>query len=63
MEERLDPETFFRIHRSTIVNIDSVKELQKHFNDEHVVLMRSWKELILSRRYRGKLSEKLGATI
>ncbi|MCO6510671.1 MAG: LytTR family transcriptional regulator DNA-binding domain-containing protein [Aridibacter famidurans] len=63
MEERLDPETFFRIHRSTIVNIDSVKELQKHFNDEHVVLMRSGKELILSRRYRGKLGEKLGASI
>ncbi|QQS42792.1 MAG: LytTR family transcriptional regulator DNA-binding domain-containing protein [Acidobacteriota bacterium] len=63
LEERLDPETFFRIHRSTIVNIDSVKELQKHFNDEHVVLMRSGKELILSRRYRGKLGEKLGAAI
>ncbi|REJ79288.1 MAG: response regulator [Acidobacteria bacterium] len=63
MEERLDPELFFRIHRSTIVNIDSVKELQKHFNDEHVVLMKSGKELILSRRYRGKLSEKLGASI
>ncbi len=63
LEDRLDPDTFFRIHRSTIVNIDSVKELQKHFNDDHIVLMKDGSELVLSRRYRANLSEKLGASI
>jgi two-component system LytT family response regulator len=63
LEERLDPERFYRIHRSTIVNIDAVKELHKHFNDDHLVILKDGGELVLSRRYRAKLSERLGASI
>jgi two-component system LytT family response regulator len=63
IETRLDPNKFFRIHRSTIVNIDRIKELQVHFNEKHLVILQNGKELILSRRYRDKLSKKLGASI
>ena len=63
IEKRLDPNKFLRIHRSTIVNIDSIKELQTHFDGEHLVILKSGTELTLSRRYREKLSNKLGASI
>jgi two-component system, LytTR family, response regulator len=35
MEERLDPDQFFRIHRSTIVNLDRIKELQPWFHGDY----------------------------
>ncbi len=41
LESQLDPETFFRIHRSHIVNIERVKELQPWFNGEYVVFLRN----------------------
>ncbi|MFZ1700418.1 MAG: LytTR family DNA-binding domain-containing protein [Pyrinomonadaceae bacterium] len=62
-EIRLDPKLFIRIHRSTIVNLARIKELQVHFNEEHLVILKNGKELTLSRRYREKLSEKLGTNI
>ncbi|MGD9588112.1 MAG: LytR/AlgR family response regulator transcription factor [Pyrinomonadaceae bacterium] len=60
---RLDPKQFVRIHRSTTVNLGQVRELQVHFNEEHLVILKNGKELTLSRRYREKLSQKLGASI
>lgn len=60
IEARLDPELFFRIHRSRIVNIERVKELQPWFNGEYVVLLRNGTKLTLSRGYREKLQERLG---
>jgi two-component system LytT family response regulator len=55
LEERLDPRTFYRIHRSTIVNVERVKELQSTFHGEYVVILRSGRRLTLSRTYREKL--------
>lgn len=63
IEGRLDPRRFVRIHRSTIVNIDRIKELQIHFNEEHLVILKDGTELVLSRRFREKLSQKLGTSI
>jgi two-component system LytT family response regulator len=60
MEARLDPERFFRIHRSRIVNTERIKELQPWFNGEHVVVLRNGTRLQLSRGYRDKLQEQLG---
>lgn len=60
IESRLDPEVFFRIHRSRIVNIERVKELQPWFNGEYVVLLRNGTKLTLSRGYREKLQSRLG---
>jgi two-component system LytT family response regulator len=60
IEARLNPEVFFRIHRSRIVNIERVKELQPWFNGEYVVILRNGTKLTLSRGYREKLQERLG---
>jgi len=60
IEQRLNPETFFRIHRSHIVNLERIKELQPWFNGEYVVLLQNGTKLTLSRGYREKLQERLG---
>lgn len=60
MEQKLDPLKFLRIHRSTIVNIDRIKELQPHFNGEYIVILNTGKKLKLSRNYREKANEVLG---
>jgi two-component system LytT family response regulator len=63
MESQLDPSLFFRIHRSTIVNIDRIKELQPLFNGEYLVILRTGARLTLSRGYRDDLEERLGHRI
>ena len=60
IESRMNPETFFRIHRSHIVNIERIKELQPWFNGEYVVILRNGTKLTLSRGYRERLQERLG---
>jgi two-component system LytT family response regulator len=60
MEAQLDPHKFRRIHRSAIVNIERIKELQPLFNGEHSVLMEDGTKLTLSRGYKQKLFELLG---
>ncbi len=62
LERRLDPRRFFRIHRSTIVNLASVKEMQPLFHGEYAVIMRDGTRLRLSRSRRERLQSLLGAT-
>lgn len=59
LEEKLDPEQFLRIHRSTIVNFDRIKELQQNPNGEWVVVLKDGTELKLSRSRRERLEEFL----
>jgi two-component system LytT family response regulator len=59
MESKLNPDRFMRIHRSTIVNLDRVKEVQPWAKGEYVVIMRDGNRLIMSRRYRERLNERL----
>lgn len=59
MELKLDPNRFLRIHRSTIVNLDRVKELQPWAKGEYVVIMRDGTRLNMSRRYRERLHNRL----
>jgi two-component system, LytTR family, response regulator len=60
LEARLDSSVFFRIHRSHIVNIERVRELQPWFNGEYVVFLTSGARLTLSRGYRDKLQDRIG---
>lgn len=60
IEARLDPDVFYRIHRSHIINIERVKELQPWFNGEYVVILKNGTRLTLSRGYREKLQERIG---
>ena len=49
---RLDPARFARIHRTTIVNIDRIREVQPWFSGDYVVLLRTGAKLRMSRSYR-----------
>jgi two-component system LytT family response regulator len=55
LEQKLDPEKFARIHRSTIVNIEHIKTLQPLFNGDHLIILQNGKELHMSRTFREKL--------
>jgi two-component system, LytTR family, response regulator len=59
LEGRLDPKTFWRTHRSAIINLDRVKELHQHPSGEYVVVLRDGTELKLSRARRERLQELL----
>ncbi|MGH3111915.1 MAG: LytR/AlgR family response regulator transcription factor [Gaiellaceae bacterium] len=63
LEAGLDPARFLRIHRSTIVNLDRVKEMHPWFSGELVVLLHDGTQLRLSRGYRGKMEERLGRSL
>ncbi len=60
IENRLDAAKFLRIHRSTIVNVDRIKELQPWFHGDYVVVLRDGTQLALSRGYRQKMHELFG---
>ncbi|HLW78006.1 MAG TPA: LytTR family DNA-binding domain-containing protein [Terriglobia bacterium] len=51
LESRLDPAKFVRIHRSSIVKIDQIKELHSSFDGEHVVVLADGSRLSMSRGY------------
>lgn len=63
LEEKLDPELFFRIHRSTIVNLERVRELEPYFHGDHVLRLADGTRLTLSRTYRERLQQRLGRTL
>jgi two-component system, LytTR family, response regulator len=58
--EKLDPRDFVRIHRSTIVNVHRVREVQPWFQGSHVVLLESGEELRMSRYQREAVERLLG---
>jgi two-component system, LytTR family, response regulator len=62
LEGRLDGQQFVRIHRSTIVAMDRIKELQPWFHGDFKVILKDGGELTLSRGYRQKLQEMLGGS-
>lgn len=63
LEARLDPARFFRVHRSAIVNLDRIKELQPYFKGEHVLILQDGTRLKLSRARRENLEARLGQTL
>ncbi|MBV9181163.1 MAG: response regulator transcription factor [Acidobacteria bacterium] len=61
--ERLDPVQFIRIHRSAIVNVQKIKELQPVNSGEYIVVLKDGKELPCSRGYRSGLQELVDRTL
>jgi len=55
LEKSLDPERFLRIHRSTIVNVGRIKDLQPGVHGEFVLTLRSGVQLQSGRTYQEKL--------
>jgi two-component system LytT family response regulator len=60
LETQFDPGRFVRIHRSTIVNVERIKELQPYFHGEYVVVLQDGTHLKLSRGYKEHLETALG---
>lgn len=63
LETQLDPRTFQRIQRSTIVNIECIRELQPWFRGDYKVVLHDGTELKLSHRYRDNLAKYLGGRL
>jgi two-component system LytT family response regulator len=59
LEGKLDPTDFVRIHRSTIVRVDRIRELEPLFQGDYVVILDDSTRLTSSRGYREKLQELL----
>jgi two-component system, LytTR family, response regulator len=57
IEAKLDPKKFFRIHRSTIVHIEKIKEMHPWFNGDYAVTLKDGTKLTLSSTYRERLKE------
>jgi two-component system, LytTR family, response regulator len=56
MERRLDASTFVRIHRSAIVNVDRIRELEPWFHGEYIVILRDGTRLTSSRIFSDRLN-------
>ena len=63
VSNRLDPSRFVRIHRSTIVNVRRIRELQPCENGEYIAVLRSGKELSCGRSYRAQLQKLLNGSL
>jgi len=62
ISQRLDPNLFVRIHRSIIVNVRRIKELQPCNRGEYIVVLKDGKQLSCSRGYRAKLQELIASS-
>ncbi len=60
LEAQFDPGRFVRIHRSTMVNVERIRELQPYFRSEYVVILHDGTTLKLSRGYKDHLEAVLG---
>jgi two-component system LytT family response regulator len=60
LEAQVDPKRFLRIHRSALVNVERIREMQPMFHGQYVVILHDGTRLTLSRRYRSKLQKSLG---
>lgn len=59
LEEKLNPDIFIRIHRSTIINLNYLKEIEKHFNGGLIVKMENGKSFPVSRTYAKQIRKKV----
>jgi len=60
IEARLDPNLFVRIHRSRIVRVDLIDQIETHGAGQYVVRMRSGLRMTSGRSYRANLRKTLG---
>ena len=61
LETRLDPDRFLRIHRSTIINADCVRELELSSYGNYVAILSSGQRVSVSRSFKDRLPALLGA--
>lgn len=59
IEQKLDPKVFLRIHRSYIINMGCIKEIQEWFKGDYLVILKSGKKLTISKNYYPKVISRL----
>ena len=59
IESKLDPSLFLRIHRSTIINIDHIKEIQHWYKNEYIFKLKNGEEFTSGGSYRKNLDRVL----
>ena len=55
LERELDPKQFARIHRSAIVNLDRVRELEPYTGGDYIAFLTDGRKLRVSRTFRDRL--------
>jgi len=63
LAEKLDPQRFIRVHRSAIVNIESIVELSPESHGEFEVVLKHGSRTRVSRTYRAQLEQRLGQSL
>ena len=63
LTERLDPARFVRVHRSAVVNIDSIVQLDARSHGEFDAVLRHGGRIRVSRTYRAQLEKRLGQSL
>ena len=61
LEQDLGDEKFIRIHRSIVVNLDRIRGLELQSGGEYEVVLKSKVRLRLSRRFRKRVQDRMGA--
>ncbi|MBL7961098.1 response regulator transcription factor [bacterium] len=56
LERKLDPKKFLRIHRSYIINISRIREMQSWHKGEYMVILENDTKLVTGRGYRDNLN-------
>jgi two-component system LytT family response regulator len=59
LEQRLDPDTFLRIHRDTLVHVDRIRSVER-FGGQYRVVLEGGAERPIARRYQARLEARLG---
>ncbi|MEK6780136.1 MAG: response regulator [Bacteroidota bacterium] len=59
LDEIMNPDIFIRVHRSTIINLNFLKEIERHFNGGMVVKMQNGKSFPVSRTYAKAIRKKV----
>jgi two-component system LytT family response regulator len=63
LESTLDPARFCRVHRSALINLDRVTEVQPWGSGDSIVILRDGARVRVSRRYRVELERRLGQSV
>jgi two-component system LytT family response regulator len=59
LDEIMNPDMFIRVHRSTIINLTFLKEIERHFNGGMIVKMNNGKSFPVSRTYAKMIRKKV----
>ncbi|HTX40951.1 MAG TPA: LytTR family DNA-binding domain-containing protein [Acidobacteriaceae bacterium] len=61
IQKQLDPRSFMRLHRSTLVNVRFIREIQPWFKGHHLVVLKNGQELRMSRYQQDGIQQLIGA--